>query len=197
MNILIQGESVNLVVFDGDHVDVILVKPSFRVDAEANTVQELSGLLNNRFREIFTGKMISTESYQDIDPTSMIRELNIELVKNEQNVPCIRCSIEHAWFEETEIPIIVDYDSIVSLRCEEFGVYDKYKAVVIDALGYSHGFFGVSPKGFNTVFKSKFIKSAPEFKSGTVKTVTTNQTPIHYPLIEGGMISNLNSWYKL
>jgi hypothetical protein len=195
MQVLIQGDALNVAVFDGDDLNVISIIPSFRADIEPQDALASKPILNNMFKSMFGDKLITTESYQELEPTSMIRELNIELIKNNGS-DCIRCSIAEAWYQETEIPCIIDYAPVTSLRSEEFGAYCQYKAVVIDHAGYVHPFYGLSRNPFYTVFKSSLIKSAPMFNRGEILEVDTERPAIKHVLDKGGLISNLGSWFK-
>lgn len=193
MDALIQGATVNVAVFDGDHVDVISITPSFKVTAGFDDYDRHKSWLDSDFRDMFCDKLLCTESFQDQFPTVLVREVAVPMVKSEEGVDCIRCSIADAWFQKTGVPCIVDYAPVTLNRCEEFQAYAKYKAVVIDMFGYVYSFFGTARTPFNTVFHSN---STLTFKEGNVE-LPYGLHPIESPLSKAELISNLGSWYKI
>lgn len=192
MDVLIQGNTLNVAVFDGDHVDVLSIVPSFKVtyDVDGDSPKQA---LDLEFKSMFGDKLLSLESFQDQFPTVLVREVSVPLIKNQEGVDCVRCSIADAWFHKTGVPCIIDYAAIVSNRCEEFQAYAKYKAVVIDMFGYVYSFFGTARTSFSTVFHSNRTLT---FKEGNVE-LPYGLHPIESPLSKAGLISNLGSWYKL
>lgn len=164
MKVLITGKVLAVTTYDGQHVNVLNIQPFFTVDTD--NVEETADYLNLMFSQYFSNTMLSTEKFSDQEIKSLVRETLIPLIKNEEGVSCIRCSIADYFHTLTDIPTIIDYVPFVGgVRGLEFNCTNKYKAVVIDGLGYVHAMCGVSNLGIGNIVLSA-LPVAPEFDYG-------------------------------
>lgn len=169
MKVLITGKTLAVATFDGQYLNVLNIQPAFTVDTD--NVEETADYLNLMFKQYFSTTLLSTDKFSDQDIRSSVRETFIPLIKNDDNLPCIRCSIADYFYSKTDIPTIVDYVPFVGgVRGLEFNCVDKYKAVVIDAMGYVHAMCGVSNSNIGDTVLSA-MHCVPEFQNGTLKLV--------------------------
>lgn len=166
MKVLIQGHTLAVATYDGQQLHVLNIQPSFTV--EVDDVEATARDLNALFKSEYGSVLISTdEKFGDQEIKSLVREKLIPLIRNEDGILCTRCSIADHFYSVTGIPTIVDFMPIVGgRRGLEFNCFEKYRAVVIDGLGYVHAMCGASNTDIGSVVLSA-LDVIPDYQNGS------------------------------